>query len=267
MTPNDADFGPEDARAISDPWKNPILVFNMRDAKDKIMWSFNVTSGELVKLRAADAFKFEKNWSPLFDTMNHLVYLRSWNPISTVACSHLGKCVSHNKVNSTISLLRTGSAFYSYRGGYQVATVRTNIKHLPVSKYSPRLVILDKELRVIYMSENLFFNFDGLFKTKGYNRSTIDFQPVSKTRFPILTSQGCVPMFDPTDEKRESKDWVIEFSVLDTRNVYVVFKNLGLLIDHVIESYEELTKNKNNNLNSIPDLQKWVVEQALNSKD
>lgn len=246
--------GPEDARAIIDPWGNPILVFNMGDVDGaRPIWKFNITTGGLQKLvferqgNDTNTLPKEKNWIPLF-IGSKLRYIYSWNPVKLVECvSPFKDCTFSNPLlKSDLDLsLRGGSSLVVYRD-YYLGIVRTHSDCSNGRFYRPRLIMLSPKLETVYLSEILLFE-GMLFRSPFWSpkEDKVTTGEYSK----IVTSLTFT-------QSHDSNDWIAGFSVNDQKNILVVIRGLRPFIDSILK------KNSISDTAAIPNLILRASESA-----
>ncbi|KAJ3254828.1 hypothetical protein HK103_006818 [Boothiomyces macroporosus] len=236
--------GPEDARAILDPYGNIMLSFTMLQDGKHLIWSFNTTSKEQRKLVVGfDDSYMQKNWAPIFNAENELNYVYSWNPVVTIDCKEKTcEKVQDRPVN--ITKFRGGSGMLKYKG-YYVGMTRISVQCTGAKNFRPRLTIMNSDLEIIYISERLVF--DGLlFVEPFFNFNSLEsIQGLGHTR--VMTVGGFTPGTNGT--------WVMDFSINDQKNIIVQVQGLSRFFDAVIKAYE---KDPN-----VPNL----VDMALSEQD
>jgi hypothetical protein len=247
--------GPEDSRAIMDPWDNVILSFNMADKDDnkrRSQWNFNVTSGS-TRVNNIYMGDKQKNWTPFF-RKQRLLQVYSWNPIKVLDCRvKFQECVfvePHQQLpppnSEVVGNFRSGSALYQYRGFY-VATTRTH-RDCNGRVYRPHVTILSPELEPIYVSENI--DFDGkLFISPFWSFPNLKAIPQTGYHTRILTSLTLTPSYT-------GKEWIAEFNINDQKNILVVLKNFEMFLDSIIYKYQQRAKDPT-----------FLVPQVIKEKD
>jgi hypothetical protein len=252
--------GPEDARAILDPWGNVILSFNMAymdNNEKRRQWIFNATSGS-TRINNIDLGDKQKNWVPFFRN-NELLQVYSWNPIKVVDCKVKHRDCIFVEPNAklpapesrVVGHFRAGSALYQYRG-YYVATTRTH-RDCNGRVYRPHITVLSPELEPVYISEDLDFEGKLFIAPFWPSFPTVDSLPKGgHTR--ILTSLTMTPSY-------QGKDWIAEFSVNDQKNILVTFKNLDMFLDSIIFYHKERMKEPGF---LVPELLRRKDEDSIN---
>jgi hypothetical protein len=232
--------GPEDARAILDPWDNVIISFNMAEVtsiRKRRIWSFNITSGSQRQHLFTQTESFQKNWIPFF-IKNQMKFIYGWNPFKVVDCTRVYKTCQWDQPNLNIEPifgggvgpLRGGSALVRHRG-YFVGTVRTHKVCQGTKRvYRPNIVILSPQLQVIYISERLEFKklFLAPFWPGFPNWDSI---PEDGHHARILTTLTMTPAHNQID-------WITEFSVNDQKNIIVVLQGFRHFLDAIIEQHK-----------------------------
>ncbi|KAJ3319870.1 hypothetical protein HDV06_005846 [Boothiomyces sp. JEL0866] len=236
--------GPEDARAIIDPFGNIMLSFTMLEDGKHLIWSFNTTSRQQRKLVVGfDDNYMQKNWAPIYNIKNELNYVYSWNPVVSIDCAGQNcEKVQNRPVN--ITKFRGGSGMLKHKN-YYVGMTRISVQCDGAKNFRPRLTIMNSDLEVIYISERLVFG-GMLFIEPFFNFESLDnIVGLGHTR--VMTVGGFTPGTNGT--------WVMDFSINDQKNIIVQVQGLPKFFDAIIEAYE---KNPN-----IPNL----VDRVLSEPD
>ncbi|KAL7752112.1 Beta-mannosyltransferase 1 [Sorochytrium milnesiophthora] len=137
--------GPEDARMHSDDYGNLIMTFNMGDTHSRQYWTYNVTDGNLLKLKTLDEEgRWEKNWAPVV-LGGDLHFIYSFDPLRLLHCSNRGTGCSFVVGRDTqgIAGLRGGTPFVRYGNThYYVGFPRTAHNCHCGRFYRPHIAIL-----------------------------------------------------------------------------------------------------------------------------
>ncbi|KAJ3392132.1 hypothetical protein HDU92_008609 [Lobulomyces angularis] len=252
-------IGPEDTRAIVDSDGNIIITFNMDDNEEfRLIWYYDLTSGVIRKL-SHPFHKGPQSWVPFINQNDEVNFIYSWDPvIRPLRCGaeHPAKCFDYlvpkksfsrnldglkrfqekitlENENRTpgLSEFRGGSSLVKYKDFYvTLIRIRTANKAKPHQDpvFKVRLAILDPNLNLIYLSENLDFK-GKLFLKPFFQFEDLNQFKLSCSHASILKSSALT--------QTTANDWVGEFSVNDQKNFVVVFKDLTLFIDAIIERY------------------------------
>eukprot|EP01126_Amoeba_proteus_P006149 TRINITY_DN12137_c0_g1_i1.p1 TRINITY_DN12137_c0_g1~~TRINITY_DN12137_c0_g1_i1.p1 ORF type:complete len:346 (+),score=25.10 TRINITY_DN12137_c0_g1_i1:485-1522(+) len=124
-------IGPEDSRAIVDPWGNIILTFKQANMSDSLFpivsYNYNLTTGQLRQLTHPFGKGIQKNWSPVY-VDGVLRYGCSWYPILIMDCNNDNesqiRCKKTSNQSLRVTRFRGGSALIQYRS-YYVGMFRT----------------------------------------------------------------------------------------------------------------------------------------------
>eukprot|EP01126_Amoeba_proteus_P060787 TRINITY_DN8083_c0_g1_i1.p1 TRINITY_DN8083_c0_g1~~TRINITY_DN8083_c0_g1_i1.p1 ORF type:complete len:578 (+),score=58.62 TRINITY_DN8083_c0_g1_i1:73-1806(+) len=238
-------MGPEDPRAILDEWGNIIITFAMRDPRDPLfprtIWNYNITTKRRNKLTHPFGRRRQKNWAPVY-VNGTLLYGCGWNPILFLDCNgdkakNLFRCRKLRDRPLRVTGLRGGSALTQYRSFY-VGMFRTTEQcerecgRYPI--YRPRLVILDPSLqKFVYISESLTFKNKIFLYPFWEYKEMKDIKPRKTCYYTRIVT---VATLTPTLDGRG--DWITEFSILDQKNLFIVFKNLSSFMDIIIDNHK-----------------------------
>jgi hypothetical protein len=251
--------GPEDGRAILDPWGNVLVSFNMAEVagdRKRRIWRYNITSGSLRQHMFEQTGAFQKNWIPFF-LGNQMRYIYGWNPLKVVDCTIVYQSCefvepnlkTNPKFGGEVGQFRGGSALFRYQD-YYVGTVRTHRTCEGTKRvYRPNIAILSPKLEVIYVSERL--EFPELFLAPFWPHfPTWESIPADGHHARILTTLTLTPMHNQVD-------WIVGFSVNDQKNILVELKGFGHFLNAIIDRHRKSTL-------PIPDLVQHKLEEAMN---